>query len=74
METYARCRVTYVKNMDMAKWIMNRNVLGCLIFELAKTIVLERETVLCIYESRITYLRIKCKFIDYETKGSRKNK
>ena len=74
METYTGCGVAYVENMDVVKWIMNKDVLRCLIFELAKTIVLERGTILCIYESRITYLRIKCKFIDYETKGSRKNK
>ena len=54
METYAGCRVAYVENKDVVKQIMNRDVLGCMIFELAKTIVLERGTVLCIYEIRIT--------------------
>ena len=68
------CRVAYVEDMDVAKWIMNENILGCLIFGLTKTIILKYGTVLCIYESCITYLKIKCKFMDYETKGLRMNK
>ena len=40
---------------------------------LRKTIILEYEVVSCIYDSCITYVKIKWEFMDYETWESRTN-